>query len=119
MKIVIFDDNDYFYDKHYLRYGRLLKNGLDSIESPYVMFCVGLSSNKFKVVYDSANMLPSCDEVIPYYEYFADRVAHVHLKDMAVAETKPEQYANPGADGRFYLNAPHGTGVVDFDALCP
>ena len=70
-----------------------------------------------KVVYDSANMLPSCDEVVPYYEHFADRVAHVHLKDMAVAETKPEEYANPGADGRFYLNAPHGTGVVDFDAL--
>ena len=36
---------------------------------------------------------------------------------MAIAETKPEQYANPGADGRFYINAPHGTGVVDFDAL--
>ena len=33
------------------------------------------------------------------------------------AETKPEQYTNPGADNRFYLNAPHGTGIVDFDAL--
>ena len=68
-------------------------------------------------VYDSANMLPSGDEVIPYYEYFADRTAHIHIKDMSVEEKKPEQYANPGADGRFYLNAPHGTGVVDFDAL--
>ena len=69
------------------------------------------------LVYDSANMLPSGDEVIPYYEYFADRTAHVHIKDMAVAETEPGQYANPGVDGRFYLNAPHGTGVVDFDAV--
>ena len=70
-----------------------------------------------RLVYDSANMLPSGDEVVPYYEYFADRTAHIHLKDMAVAEKKPEQYANPGVDNRFYLNAPHGTGIVDFDAL--
>ena len=70
-----------------------------------------------RLVYDSANMLPSGDEVVPYYEYFADRTAHIHLKDMSVADTKPEQYANPGVDGRFYLNAPHGTGIVDFDAL--
>ena len=70
-----------------------------------------------RLVYDSANMLPSGDEVVPYYEYFADRTAHVHLKDMSVADTQPEQYANPGVDNRFYLNAPHGTGIVDFDAL--
>lgn len=70
-----------------------------------------------RVVYDSANMLPSCDEVVPYYEYFADRTAHIHLKDMSVSETKPDEYSNPGADGRYYLNAPHGTGIVDFDAL--
>jgi sugar phosphate isomerase/epimerase len=69
------------------------------------------------LVFDSANMLPSCEEIVPYYEHFADRIAHVHLKDMAVEETKPEQYSNPGTDGRFYLNAPHGTGIVDFDAL--
>ena len=69
------------------------------------------------LVYDSANMLPSGDDPVPYYEYFADRTAHVHIKDMAIAETRPEQYANPGLDDRFYLNAPHGTGVVDFDAL--
>ena len=70
-----------------------------------------------RLVYDSANMLPSGDEVVPYYEYFADRTAHIHLKDMAVADTMPEQYSNPGVDKRFYLNVPHGTGVVDFDAL--
>ena len=29
----------------------------------------------------------------------------------------PEQFANPGVDHRYYLNAPHGTGIVDFDAL--
>ena len=69
------------------------------------------------LVYDSANMLPSGDEVVPYYEYFADRTAHVHIKDMSVSDTEPEQYANPGVDKRFYINAPHGTGVVDFDAL--
>ena len=70
-----------------------------------------------RLVYDSANMLPSGDEVIPYYEYFADRTSHIHIKDMSVADTMPEQYSNPGVDKRFYLNAPHGTGVVDFDAL--
>ena len=70
-----------------------------------------------RLVYDSANMLPSGDEVVPYYEYFADRTAHIHIKDMAVSDTKPEQYSNPGVDKRFYINAPHGTGIVDFDAL--
>lgn len=70
-----------------------------------------------RLVYDSANMLPSGDEVIPYYEHFADRTAHIHIKDMSVSDTMPEQYSNPGADHRFYLNAPHGTGIVDFDAL--
>ena len=70
-----------------------------------------------RLVYDSANMLPSGDEAVSYYEYFADRTAHVHLKDMSVTDTMPEEYANPGVDGRFYLNAPHGTGIVDFDAL--
>ena len=70
-----------------------------------------------RLVYDSANMLPSGDEVVPYYEYFADRTAHIHLKDMAVTDTEPEQFSNPGVDKRYYLNAPHGTGIVDFDAL--
>jgi len=70
-----------------------------------------------RLVYDSANMLPSGDEVVPYYEYFADRTAHIHVKDMSIEDTKPEQYSNPGVDNRFYLNAPHGTGVVDFNAL--
>ena len=36
---------------------------------------------------------------------------------MQIADTHPEGYANPGTDGRFYINAPHKTGVVDFDAL--
>ena len=36
---------------------------------------------------------------------------------MQISESQPEGFANPGTDGRFYINAPHGTGVVDFDAL--
>ena len=69
------------------------------------------------LVYDSANMLPSGDEPVPYYEYFADRTAHIHVKDMTVSDTKTEMYSSPGLDNRFYTNAPHGTGIVDFDAL--
>lgn len=70
-----------------------------------------------RVVYDSANMLPVGDDPVSYYKYFADRVSHIHIKDMQIADTQPEGYANPGTDGRFYINAPHKTGVVDFDAL--
>jgi len=70
-----------------------------------------------RVVYDSANMLPVCDEPVSYYKYFADRTSHIHVKDMQIADTQPECYANPGTDGRFYINAPHKTGVVDFEAL--
>ena len=70
-----------------------------------------------KVVYDSANMLPFGEEVVPYYEHFAAQTAHVHVKDMQISETEPAGYSNPGTDGRFYINAPHGTGAVDFDAL--
>lgn len=70
-----------------------------------------------RVVYDSANMLPVCDDPVEYYKYFADKTAHIHIKDMQIADTKPEGYANPGIDGRFYINAPHKTGVVDFESL--
>ncbi len=70
-----------------------------------------------RVVYDSANMLPVGDDPVAYYEYFADKISYIHIKDMQIADTHPEGYANPGTDGRFYINAPHKTGVVDFDAL--
>lgn len=70
-----------------------------------------------RVVYDSANMLPVGDDPVQYYEYFADRTSHIHIKDMQIADSHPEGYANPGTDGRFYINAPHKTGVVDFEAL--
>lgn len=70
-----------------------------------------------RVVYDSANMLPVGDDPVSYYEYFADKVSHIHIKDMQIADSNPDGYANPGTDGRFYINAPHKTGVVDFDAL--
>lgn len=70
-----------------------------------------------RVVYDSANMLPIGDDPVSYYEYFADRTSHIHIKDMQILDIHPEGYANPGTDGRFYINAPHNTGVVDFEAL--
>lgn len=70
-----------------------------------------------RIVYDSANMLPVGDDPVSYYEYFADRVSHIHIKDMQRADQYPAGHANPGTDGKFYINAPHGTGVVDFDAL--
>lgn len=70
-----------------------------------------------RVVYDSANMLPGGDDPISYYEYFADKISHIHIKDMQIADKHPDGHANPGMDGRFYINAPHKTGVVDFERL--
>ena len=70
-----------------------------------------------RVVYDSANMLPVGDDPVSYFEYFADRISHIHVKDMQITDTHPGGFANPGTDGRFYINAPHKTGVIDFEAL--
>ena len=64
MKIVIFDDKDYFYDNRFPAYGRLLKKGLNTIESPHVMFCVGVSSNEFNIVYDSALKREGAQDIV-------------------------------------------------------
>lgn len=70
-----------------------------------------------QMVYDTANMLVNGEEPLDYYEEFAEYVRHVHLKDIIVTEQQPEGHADLGIDGRFYMNAPHGKGVIQFDAI--
>ena len=69
-----------------------------------------------KLVYDSANMIVAGEDPVQYYEGLHEYVIHTHIKDMAVCED-PSAYRNPGSDGRYYANVPHGKGLVDFDAL--
>ncbi len=70
-----------------------------------------------QMVYDTANMLVNGEEPLVYYEEFAKYVRHVHLKDIIVTEQQPEEHADPGIDGRFYMNAPPGKGVIPFNEI--
>lgn len=68
-----------------------------------------------KLVYDSGNMLLVGEDPVAYYEAFADRTAHIHLKDMRMAGAK--EMADVAADGSKMTCAPTGTGLVDLAAL--
>lgn len=64
-----------------------------------------------EVVYDSGNMVLVDEDPIKYYERFAQKTAHIHLKDMMeVPETA--RFADTAADGRKMTGAPSGTGML-------
>lgn len=69
-----------------------------------------------EVVYDSGNMILVHEDPVEYFKEFADRTAHVHLKDIMRA---PEgmRGAEIGEDGTPFTAAPAGTGIVDMPAL--
>ncbi|GKH34699.1 sugar phosphate isomerase/epimerase [Muricomes sp. OA1] len=71
---------------------------------------------QLELVFDSGNMLLVKEDPTDYYEKFADRTAHIHLKDMRVASDK-EMFADTCADGSRMAGAATGTGMVDFKAL--
>lgn len=68
-----------------------------------------------EMVYDSGNMLLVGEDPVAYYENFAKKTAHVHLKDMRMADPQ-ERFVNQTLDGRFMTGAPIGTGLVDLES---
>lgn len=69
-----------------------------------------------ELVYDSGNMILVKEDPVEYYRAFADKIAHVHLKDMKEAD--PRAFlADHDTEGRAMTGAPTGTGVIDLDAV--
>lgn len=69
-----------------------------------------------ELVYDSGNMLLVHEDPVAYYEKFADRTSHVHLKDMRKA-VKNDMVYDTGIDGERLTAAAIGTGLVDLRAV--
>jgi sugar phosphate isomerase/epimerase len=69
-----------------------------------------------EIVYDSGNMVLVGEDPVSYYDTFADRVGHIHLKDMRLADAG-EMFADTAADGTKMTGAPTGTGIVDLKTV--
>lgn len=69
-----------------------------------------------EVVYDSGNMVLVGEDPIAYYQRFAAKTAHIHLKDMTAAAPGDIQ-ADTSIDGKKMTCAPVGTGIIDMPAL--
>lgn len=65
-----------------------------------------------EIVYDSGNMLLVGEDPVEYYEKFADKVKHIHIKDMRYANIGEVQ-ADIAKNGRKMTVAPTGMGLVD------
>lgn len=65
-----------------------------------------------ELVYDSGNMVLVGDDPVAYYDTFAERTGHIHLKDMRLA-SKADMAADVALDGTKMTCAPTGTGMVD------
>lgn len=65
-----------------------------------------------EVVYDSGNMILTGEDPAAYYDTFADRTGHIHLKDMRLADAG-DMFADMAEDGTRMTAAPTGTGLID------
>lgn len=65
-----------------------------------------------EIVYDSGNMVLVDEDPVEYYEKFAAKTAHIHLKDMKEAPVEMARFADTAADGRKMTGAPSGTGML-------
>ncbi|MBR4470544.1 MAG: sugar phosphate isomerase/epimerase [Erysipelotrichaceae bacterium] len=68
-----------------------------------------------KLIYDTANMLPSGEDPYSYYEKLKDYIVHVHLKDVLLTKAKPESYSwsEFTKDGRKMNCCIWGQGEID------
>ena len=69
-----------------------------------------------EVVYDSGNMLLIDEDPVTYYDTFADKTAHIHLKDMRNADSS-DRFADTAKDGSKMTVAPTGTGMVNIKTV--
>ncbi len=65
------------------------------------------------LAFDTANMLPHGDDPLESYEALKDRIVHVHLKDVALVNEKPNLFEpEVAADGRLMRATVFGNGVI-------
>lgn len=68
------------------------------------------------MVYDSGNMLLVKEDPVAYYKKFENKISHIHLKDMKIAQSL-ERRPDKAIDGTYWETAPSGTGVINFPSL--
>lgn len=66
------------------------------------------------IVADFGNILQSGETIAPFIRAFADRIVHVHLKDYRLPDWDGNPRATRTLDGRQTVDAPFGTGCIDF-----
>lgn len=69
-----------------------------------------------EMVYDSGNMLLVGEDPVIYYNTFEKQIAHIHLKDMSLADVD-EPFADIAANGKKMKAALTGTGMVNLKKL--
>lgn len=69
-----------------------------------------------EMAYDSGNMILVKEDPIAYYEAFLEKICHIHLKDMRMAEPK-EMVGDRAVDGNLITVAPTGTGIIDLEGV--
>lgn len=69
-----------------------------------------------ELVYDSGNMVLVGEDPVAYYDIFAEKTGHIHLKDMRLA-TEADTFADVASDGTKMTCAPTGTGMVDLKSV--
>lgn len=69
-----------------------------------------------ELVYDSGNMVLVNEDPITYFDTFASRTGHIHLKDMMLTDAS-NMFADTAKDGRKMTAAPSGKGLLDFETL--
>ena len=65
-----------------------------------------------KLVYDTANMLPSKEDSITYYETLKEYIVYVHLKDVILTREKAHIWSEKTKDGEIMNCCIWGNGVI-------
>ena len=70
---------------------------------------------ELSLTFDTGNMIHRGDEPLHFYDELKNRVAYVHVKDMAY--TDDPACGDKTCDGRYITAAMHGEGIIDFDSI--
>lgn len=70
-----------------------------------------------KLVYDTANMLPSGEDPLTYYERLKQYIVHVHLKDVLLTKGKVSTWSEADLKGRLMKCCLWGQGVIPIDEI--
>lgn len=69
-----------------------------------------------EMVYDSGNMILVDEDPVAYFDTFASKIGHIHLKDMMVTDAS-NMFADTSKNGQKMTAAPSGMGMLNFSTL--